>query len=378
MNIAYFTDTYKPQVNGVVSSIESFRQALEARGHKVYIFAPKMKGVKELDNVFYFRSIPYFFHKEVRLSWPSSRQLFKFSDLNIDIIHSQTPFTLGELALALGRLFKIPVMHTYHTFFSAYTHYVPFSPRQLTEAVARKASKRYCNACKLVLVPSQMMGDFLLSYGVTTPIEILPTGIDIFKPTVQDTLNLKHRYHIPLENKLLLYVGRLVKEKNIIFLLETFKIIVSQNPNITFMLVGDGPERKNLEKHARHVGLKHKVIFTGYLDKSEVFNCYESADLFVFSSKTETQGLVLAEAMSVGLPAVAVNAMGVSDILHDGIGGVLCEELTTEFSETVLDLLNDKQKWEQKSGEAMVKVEDWTTDVMVERLIGFYERVLNR
>jgi len=376
MNIAIFTDTYMPQVNGVVSSIESFRLELEARGHKVFIFAPKMKGVRNLENVFYFHSIPYAFHKEMRLSLPGSRQLFKFSSLNIDIIHSQTPFSMGELALALGRLFKIPVIHTYHTFFSAYTHYVPFAPKKWTEKVAEKASARYCNACKRIIVPSKIIEQVLKDYKVKTPIIRLPSGVDVFQTTERDRLMVRREYYILSDEKLLLYVGRLGKEKNLDLLLQAFQSIAVQHSPVRLMIVGDGPERKNLEKRVHRAGLKDNIIFAGYLTKRDVFRCYQAADLFVFTSKTETQGLVLAEAMSVGLPVVAVNAMGVSDILEDGRGGILTEDSPTSFANTILMMLGDRDLWEKKSTEAKTKAQSLTTAIMTDQLVKQYEEVL--
>ncbi|MFH1428161.1 MAG: glycosyltransferase family 4 protein [Candidatus Margulisiibacteriota bacterium] len=377
MNIAIFTDTYKPQVNGVVSSIESFKAELETMGHKVYIFAPKMKGIHKIENVFYFRSIPYAFHPENRLAWPGSRQLFKFSSLNIDVIHSQTPFSMGELALALGRLFKIPVVHTYHTFFSAYAHYVPFAPKNWTEKVAELASRRYCNACKLVIVPSAVIEKVLLKYKVKTPIEKIPSGVDVYDYIDKDFHLVRKKYHIKDDEKLLLFVGRLGKEKNIDFLIDAFINILQSYPSVKLMIVGDGPERKNLEARVKKDGIRDRVVFAGYLDKKNVFCCYQAADLFVFSSKTETQGLVLAEAMSVGLPVVAVNAMGVSDILENNEGGILTQESIDEFSGSILELLNDDSLWKKKSDEAKLITQRLTTTIMAEKLVKCYQKVVD-
>ena len=379
MNIAIFTDTYKPQVNGVVSSIESFCAELKSQGHNIFIFAPKMKTVQDMENVFYFRSIPYFFQPEHRIALPGSRQLFKFSSLNIDIIHSQTPFSLGELGLALSKLFKIPVVHTYHTLFSEYVHYVPFAPKRWTKKFAEMASRRYCNACKLVIVPSIGIKNILESYGVRTKTAIIPSGVDIFNKQehCSSSYNIREKHHFDTSEKILLYAGRIGKEKNLYFLLDVFSKIKQHHQKVKFIIVGDGPEKKRLKREAKKQKISHNIIFTGYLEKKEVFSYYQEADIFVFASKTETQGLVIAEAMSVGLPVIALEAIGVSDILADNQGGFMIKKDINEFSEKIELLLNNKSLLKNKSSEAKDKAKQWTTPLMTSKLIQCYKEIID-
>jgi 1,2-diacylglycerol 3-alpha-glucosyltransferase len=379
MNIAFFTDTYLPQINGVVTSIEIFRQSLEREGHCVYIFCPQTElGQKkeDPDYVFRFKSAKLFFQPEYRLSWPFSRALNKFKKLNIDIIHSHTPFTMGMLAVFLANKYKKPLVHTYHTLFMEYVHYLPV-PGDYAKNFVMWASKSFCNKNQLVIVPSKHILKELTDYKVVSPINIIPTGIpltnydDIFTDKILQEYTLA-----PDKCDYLISISRIAKEKNINFLLEAFAIIKKQRQNCKFILVGDGPEREAVEKKARELKIFEDIIMTGYIERKNIFPLLKIAKIFIFASKTETQGLVLLEAMSMKVPCIAVNSMGVSDILEDNIGGFLVNDSIVEFAQKVDFLLDEKELFLQKKEEAYQKSIYMSAERMTSKLLKSYSLLL--
>jgi len=374
MRIGMFSDTYTPQVNGVVTSINTVKQELERQGHEVFVFAPRVKKTEQLDNVFYFSSAPWPTSPEHHLSFPYALHLSKFSDLKLDIIHSHTPFSLGLLAVFLAKKYKIPIVHTYHTLFTEYVHYVPLLGQTFVDLFARNHSRRYCQSCHRVIVPSSAMKKELKEWGVKKPIDVIPTGIDVGPAQQADGSLIKQRYSIDQDTKVMIYAGRLAKEKNITFLLKVLKEVLLVRKDLLFVIMGDGPFRKNLEEYVEHNGLSNNVLFTGYVkDRTHLYNWMNSADLFVFSSLTETQGLVVLEAMAAGTPVVAVNAMGVKDVISDNIGGISSELDVTEFSLKLNYLLTDDQLRKVKTQEAANKVNKFTIEKMTGKIIDIYE-----
>ncbi len=379
MNIAVFTDTYKPEINGVITSIEIFRRQLESKGHTVYLFCPSYFGRETVaENVYRFPSTPYLFKKmsERRFVFPSLKVFWKLRKMEIDVIHSQVPANTGVFAILLSRFRRIPHVHTYHTLFMEYRHYMPV-PRPVAVWLIEEISRRYCGRCQRVISPSMRIRRELERYGVNAPIDVIPTGIDIDpnrKITPESTIRTRHG--IPKDRKLLLFVGRIGREKNISFLLRVMKMLAARRNDLCLMVVGDGPDRK---RHLRELSslkleLNKDIVFTGYVKRDEVFSYFKAAEVFTFASLTETQGLVLLEAMSMGTPVVAIDAMGVSDLLADGRGGILCSLNEEEFAAQVERLLDDRALYEQKVTEANLKAEEWSIERMAERLLESYSR----
>ncbi|MEK6557649.1 MAG: glycosyltransferase [Candidatus Margulisiibacteriota bacterium] len=378
MNIAIFTDTYLPQINGVVTSIELFRAALVQKGHKVYIFAPYVgRRPKDERNVFRFRSAKFLFQPEYRISFPfSSKAVSHFPKLDIDIVHSQTPFSMGLLAVYLAKKFNKPLVHTYHTLFSEYVHYLPI-PNDYAKNFAIWASKSYCNTNQLVIAPTDQIKDELLRYNVTTPIAVIPTGINLVDVHKIQSQEAEAKYQLDTKSYTYLStISRLGKEKNIPFLLKTFKRIHDAHPETKLILMGDGPEKKRLEKLAASLGILDALVFTGYIDRKDIFQLLRLSKLFIFASLTETQGLVLLEAMSMKRPVVAIDAMGVSNVLDDGLGGFLCPENELIFSQRVLSLLEESLLYEQKSEEAYRKAMSLSINKMARKLLQCYQSLL--
>ncbi|HOV37672.1 MAG TPA: glycosyltransferase [Spirochaetales bacterium] len=380
MNIAIFTDTYIPQINGVTTSVLSFQRELEKAGHTVYIFCPSYGGREGLDppRIFRFFSIPYRSEmmKEQRIALPLSRGLLQFSNLKIDIIHYQVTHYMGGYGLLLGKIFKKPTIHTYHTLFVKYTHYVKFNKETAVRFV-KWISRTFCNLTDRVIAPSLEMKRELLTYGVTTPIEVLPTGIDIpegYQPG--DPSITRRLFQIPEGHRILIFVGRFAREKNIPLLLDVLIALENRGIPCHLILVGDGPDRKRLEREIQERNLTSRISITGYIPRTQVFQLLSTSDLFLFPSETETQGLVLLESMSIGLPAVGAAAMGAYEVLKDGRGGVTVPATVESFTDAAYSLLTDPLLYKEKQRTALEKAKEWSAQKMTKRLISIYQETI--
>lgn len=346
MKIGIFTDTYTPQINGVVTVVKLMARELTKLGHQVFIFGPShpdQGSEKEKEGqVYRFPSFKFIFQGEYRVVIPYQRQAFSvFSQL--DIIHSHDPFSMGLLAMRASKKHDIPHIHHYHTLFTEYRHYLPKIIRP-SRRMAERISAAFCNRCQAIITPSRQMKAKLEKYGVNKPIFTLPFGVDISEFEKEIKWNIREELHLADKEALLLHSGRLAKEKNLKFLLRAFKEMLKQRGQMRLVLTGGGPEREELENYAAELGIKDKVIFTGYVDWEKLIDLYKVADLFIFASKTETQGIVLVEAMAAGTPVVAISEMGVLEIVKDGETGILAKEDEEEFAKAVLELLEDRER----------------------------------
>lgn len=379
MRIAMFTDTYKPTINGVVTAIEIIKKELERKGHTVFIFAPMLPGeTKRQKRVFRFNSMVFPFQPEHRLTFPYSRILNKFERLRFDVIHAQTPFSMGILAAYLAKKYHIPLVHTYHTLFTEYIHYMKLEADVFKDMV-KWASKRYCNMCDVIVAPSAKIVDELIDYGVKPPIEVIPTGIDFIEEAdLTPTQDLIKKFNIPSGRKLLCYAGRLGKEKNIDFIINLFPLVLKKFPNTHLLVVGDGPEKKHLVELSQKLNISDHITFTGYVDRIDVFSIANLSDIFTFASTTETQGLVVIEALSMKTPVVAVDAMGVSDVLIGNVGGFLTRLDSREFSEKIMTLLGDDSIYQTKAQEAIIRAHEWSAENMTAKLIKCYNNIIRK
>ncbi len=375
MKIGIFTDSFKPYTSGVVTSICTFREELENLGHQIYIFAPSYPGYSENeDGVYRYYSVPSPTNPDYTLAipiFPGMNSLLKRLDL--DIIHVHSPFTMGRVGLHYARRYDTPIVFTYHTLYDQYVHYVPVA-QDLARDVTIKYSKNFCNQCDHIVVPSREVETILTELNIKTPRSVIPTGVPIEKFNQGDRQWLREHYDIPEKNRILLFVGRLTKEKNLDFLLDAFKEIHQQTPDTSLVITAQGPMEAELKKHAVRLGLdlKQDVIFTGALPFDTLVNVYFSADLFVFSSVTETQGLVLIEAMAAGLPVVAVRAYGVQDMVDDGVNGYLTPCSIPEFSQAVCKLLEDDNTYQKFSQNALLKADSLSSHNMARKLEELY------
>jgi len=379
VNIALFSDTYLPQINGVVTSTVSFKEEFERMGHQVFVMCPKInRHDYSTEKEWRFRSVAYPFQKEYRFVLPFSRQVSAFKHLKMDIIHSQTPFSMGYLADYLSRRHKVPLIHTYHTYFTEYLHYFPLMPLSIMKKWSLWESRRYCNRCDAVIAPSQPMAEHLNRFGVTSPVSVIPTGVTPPSITEAHCEDLCKRYGFTSKDRFLLFVGRLGREKNVFFLLDAFEAILKVVPESKLLIIGDGPERRNMEKIVAKKGLKESVIFTGYLDKVRVFTALSCAELLLFPSKTETQGLSIVEGLCMGTPAVCINKMGVSEVLKNEKGGELTEDSLDDYVAKAIRLLQDKPYFEQKRLEAFEQSKVFSVKDLAKKMILVYEDVIKK
>ncbi|MBU2742995.1 MULTISPECIES: glycosyltransferase [Acidithiobacillus] len=384
MRILMISDTYFPRISGVATSIRSFRQGLELLGHEVDLLIPDYGSCTSEEYGIYripARNIPFF--PEERLMQP--RALLKIKTglkaRHYDILHIQTPFVAHYLGNHLARSLKLPVISSYHTYFEAYLgHYYRKIPGPLRKAMARIPSRQQCAAINGLIVPSQAMAEVLWDYGIRTPTRVIPTGIRINHQThnTSHRQDFRTRYNLDQNCPVLLYAGRMAPEKNIGLLLSMLKQLRQQFPDILLLLVGDGPARSNLENEVQSSQLAQNVRFLGYLDHvAELPQAYAAADLLVFASETETQGMVLLEALAAGLPIVAVPAMGAADVLRSSLGTRSAPAEANTFARTCAELLADENLRQQLSDEARKLAQDWAESAMVAKLAEFYRETIN-
>lgn len=336
MKIAFFSNSYLPYLSGVTLSIKTLSDELQELGHSVAIVGPQYPGHRETSpNIFRLLSIPAPY-PGYRLVLPYSYNIF--SKLNPEIIHAHQPFGVGLAALLLARRRKIPFVYSFHTLFSRYVHHVSFVPQRLAKLFIAVYLIFFCNQADCVIVPSEMVRRFLVLRKIKTRVEVIPTGVDLNK--IKPKFGIRQKFGIPPEAKFLLYSGRLSAEKNVPFLLEAFPRIRQQEKDAYLLLAGGGPKEKEYRKLARE--LDDHILFTGQIPHAEVIDCYLAADLFVYASITETQGLVLTEAKACGLPVVALFGGGLSDVVKNGVDGYLVPRNQQKFVEHVLRLLKNE------------------------------------
>ncbi len=374
MKIGMFTDSYSPYTSGVVRSIETTAAHLTELGHEVYIFAPSYPKYKKEGHVFRFVSIPTPIHPEFTIALPFSlylRQTIK--KIGLEIIHVHSPFSLGLLGARYARRYGLPLVFTYHTMYDQYVHYLPFA-QGISRKVVLRLSQNFCNRCDLVITPTEVIRG-IVSRNIQTKSKAVPTGIDIEEFKTADPHWLRAQYGIDRETKILLHLGRLGKEKNIGFLLKSFCEVKKNELKTCLIIVGDGMERNALQEEAKKLGIGEYVIFTGPLSRRNVVDSYAGADLFIFASTTETQGIVLGEAKAAGLPAVAVKALGAAEMVKDGVDGFLTPLCLETFTARVIQLLGDETLRKTMSQNALVESDNISATAMAKRLADTYEEI---
>ncbi|ADI28643.1 glycosyltransferase [Methylotenera versatilis] len=382
MKILFISDVYFPRINGVSTSIRTFVLQMQNLGHEVHLIAPDYDVVTEDEA--WIKRIParsiYFDPEDKLMKYGEAVKLLPaLEQEKYDIIHVHTPFVAHYLGLKLAAQLNIPCIETYHTFFEDYLHhYLPWMPKSIARGIARMISKRQCNAVDAIVAPSNPMLDVLRRYGVNVLSEVIPTGLQDSSFAAADGQAFRLKYGIPLDRPMLLYVGRVAFEKNIDFLLEMTKILAEKRPDVLLVVTGEGPAEASLHKLAKTLEIEKNVQFIGYLDRNKELNaCYESADIFVFASKSETQGLVLLEAMAQATPVVAIAELGTASILIEGKGALIAPDDTAQFAERVRQLLlNPEHRFELGNRAKNYALDKWTATLQAQRMIKFYEEVI--
>ncbi|MGH8164341.1 MAG: glycosyltransferase, partial [Rhodanobacteraceae bacterium] len=322
MRVGFFTEVYRPVVNGIVASVDALAEGLRAQGHDVYCFAPSSPGYVESDGpVFRMPSLPLPTSAPYRLTIPLVSRRNRLGIIKkLDIIHAHSPFVTGWMGLRYARRYGIPFVYTYHTRLEEYAHYLPFDVK-LTRYAATRLTRNFANAADAVIVPTPAMRERLLALRVVRHVEVVASGIDLrlFGGGVRRE-DLRRDLGITSGDRMILFVSRLAREKNVDVLFDA--VARCGDPTVRLVLAGDGPDRSAFEERVRDLGIAGQVRFAGGVERRHLPDLYASADAFVFPSVSETQGLVLAEALAAGALVIAADAPGNREVLS-GAGKVV-------------------------------------------------------
>ena len=384
MRILMISDVYFPRINGVSTSIQTFRRGLHAAGHETILIAPEYPGAPPDRETAILRvpsrGVPRD-PEDRAMKLGALRALRQeIERLEPDLVHIQTPFIAHYQGSALARALRVPIIETYHTYFEEYLHhYVPLMPRAVMRFLARRFTVSQCNVLDALVVPSRAMEQALLDYGVRCPMHIIPTGIEMERFAGGDGQRFRAQHGIARGQPALVHVGRIAHEKNIEFLFRMFARVVRSKPGAVFIVAGEGPALASCKAYVRSLGIAEHVRFVGYLSRErELLDCYRAGDLFVFSSRTETQGLVLLEAMALGVPVVSTAHMGTADIMNPQRGARVAPDDAGEFANIAVQLLEDAPRRAAMSAEARVYAATWSASAMADRLAGLYSAVLGQ
>lgn len=342
MNIAMMTNNYLPYVGGVPISINRLAKSLRGRGHSVDIYAPYYEGVQPEQGVIRFSSVRVkgdTFRMPNVLDKSIDRE---FSHRSYDVIHTHHPMLAGYSALHMARKYELPLVYTHHTRYEQYLHHVSLLKHMPGGAKAVTRHNRiFTNACDMVFAPSESMRGFLKSNSTRPEVKVLPTGLEQTDFQADEVLAAGIRaIHAPNGERLFCTVSRLEKEKNIPFLLRAFSKYKQMDQTARLLVIGDGSERDNLGQQAAGLGIGRDVVFTGCIDHAEISAWYAASDAFLFASQSETQGIVLLEAMAAGLPVVAVQASGVNDVVRQGLNGFAVPDSEEAFAQALDTVVN--------------------------------------
>jgi len=373
LRVALFTEIYHPVMNGVVASVEALAAGLERRGHQVFCVAPKMAGADGGERrVLRIPSLPLPVPAGTpyRLTLPvMSRRTVKALIERLDVIHVHSPFVTGWMGVRYARRYGIPLIYTYHTQLEAYAHYVPFEPNA-TRFAASRLTRTFANLADAVIAPTPTMADRLRQLGVTARIETVPTGIDVeLFGSGRPHPDLRERLGAGAGDTLLLYVGRLAREKNIELLLTA--LAAADEPRLRLAIAGEGPLLKALRSLARELGVDGQTRFLGAVPRGDLPNIYATADAFAMPSTTETQGLVLAEALASGLRVIAADAPQNRDVI--GSAGELIAPEPAAFAAAFRAI--DGPASPAASAAARQAAECFSIERHVERVLALYQSV---
>lgn len=380
MRIAIFTNNYLPNPYGVPNSIESFRKKFEKLGHQIFIFAPAWKGYEDENlNVFRYPSIDIKYKIKFPLPVPCSRKIDKIlKKLDLDIIHSQHPNLLGSEASKWAKKKNTPLIFTWHTLYDQYTDFVPLVPKKLAADWIIRKARNYANQCDAVITPTPYVKEIIRGWGVTNKnITAIPTGIEEQMFAGADRESIRKKYNISDDEIVLLLITRFTAEKNVEFTFYAVAEILNKNPKVKFLVGGEGYLREKLEKIVSDAGVKNQIIFAGFIENEIKKDYYAAGDIFVYASKSETQGMILTEAMYAGLPIVAVRAPGARDIILNGEMGFLVTESIDEFEKACEKLIKNKELRKMFSEEAKrIAREKYTSQICAKQLLEVYEKTI--
>ncbi len=385
MNVGLFSETYYPEINGVATSVYMLKNELEKRGHNVYVFTTTTPGAPEHEhNVFRVPSIPFIFITERRVGlFYQPRLAHVIKRLNLDIIHTHTEFSLGIFGRIMARELRLPVVHTYHTIYEDYTHYLTHFKAldRRAKAFARTYTKVCCNTVEQVVVPTEKTKKLLMTYSVHKDISVVPTGIDLDKfersrYSEAEVHQLRESFGIRPEDKVLLYIGRVSKEKNIEEIITAMPEYMASRSQVKFLVIGSGPALERLQAMVEELGLKERFIFAGAKPWDTIGLYYQLGDVFVSASRSETQGLTYIEAMASGLPVVAREDRCLEEILEQGVNGYTFSDVKGLYYGLDQVLFLDQET--DYRGNAIEKVKKYSMQEFAHQIEKVYQQVISR
>jgi glycosyltransferase involved in cell wall biosynthesis len=378
MKIVMFTNTYLPHVGGVARSVSTFDEAFTERGHDVRVVAPQFEGAAEsTGRVLRVPAIQNFNGSDFSYRIPVPGLLTDYVDeFRPNLLHSHHPFLLGDSALRLAWSRQLPLVFTHHTMYEQYTHYVPINSDAIKRFAIQMATE-YCNLCSHVIAPSQSVAKLLVERGVTTPITSIPTGIDLEFFASGDRARARKRYGIDRDALAIGHVGRLAAEKNLEFLARAVERFLATNPRAVFLLVGSGESQSSIKGILQRSDAAKQLIMPGCLTGQNLADAYAAMDVFVFSSLSETQGMVLAEAMASGTAAVALDAPGAREVVNDAVGRLLPSDASEEqFAGAIADVTAEGGTLQSLRAAAKESAVKFSMENCASRLLSVYENLV--
>ena len=395
MKIVMFSDAYWPRVNGVTVSVDSFSRALIKEGHQVLVICSSYPDGLNLPSSFVSTqsdesgpkivrvpSMPAFITKEDRIAkFHKWFWVFRQVELfNPDIIHVNTEFVIAEFGFLYARAHNLPAIYTFHTMWEDYgPNYFPLFPSFLVKFVIRGVLKNILSRSYRVIVPTPQIEEVVRKYKPRTITFLLPTGIEpeLFEHEKGECMvfreKLEHVFPSIKGKRILLFAGRIAKEKNLSFLIKILPEILKKHPDVMLLFAGDGPDFAYFKEEAKKAAVEENCIFTGYLERADLALIYSISEIFVFASLTDTQGLVTLEAMFSGTPVVAIGALGTLMVMGGDNGGFMVGNDEQEFTLRVLELLEDQELRSQKSQEARLHARSWSIQELTKNLIDIYK-----
>lgn len=387
MRIGLFTDTYPPFINGVSTSVEMLKNALEKKNHEVYLVTVNDSSIKydydEENRILKIPSIPIGLY-DYRLSRIYSLKMINLiKSWNLDVIHSHTELGIGICARLVAKQFNIPLIHTYHTMYKDYTHYVTHGHfDKSSKKIVEYLTKFYCDttATELIVPTNKTYRLFKENYKFEKNIHIIPTGIEVdrfFKENVnkKEVDRLRKNLNLSKRDTVIIFVGRLAQEKNIEFLLNAEKRIINNHSNIKLLIVGDGPDKEKLEMFSRKLEIEKNVIFTGKVAWDDMPVYYQLANFFATASKTETQGLTVIEAMAAGITPVCIHDEAFLTSITDNLNGFIFDNMD-EYVEIILKLEKNKQERAKISGQARIQAEHFSSAQFADNVLVVYNKAI--
>lgn len=376
LRIGLFTDTYAPQVNGVSISLQLISEGLKNRGHQVTIFAPRFPGYKDdQPNVMRLPSLKYLNNPPIYVAvLGSPRSTWSLTRKHFDVLHAHSPASVGLLAYLTASTKRLPLIYTYHTSITDYTHYIKFiGGTRIIKYAAGWFSSASTNLGDQIVVPSPKFQRLLLAQKVTRPINVIPNGIDLssFK-AAKNAGSLRNRLGIKSDAPILLTVGRMDPEKRLEFIVDAFEILSKRVPNAHLVFAGDGSSRKGLEEKVSGTSAKDRIHFLGMVNRAELPNILHDADLFLSASTTEVHPISVIEAIASGLPLVVVKDEAFEGMVDNDQNGYLTPLDLQVYADTITDLLADHEKLERFGKHSTELSEKYSIEGQVKALEKLY------